>query len=49
MYEGLPISQIIVAIEIEIEIEIGIEIGIDPFPEWRLALMDRSNFTAGLC
>ncbi|MDI9384573.1 MAG: hypothetical protein QM518_09765 [Verrucomicrobiota bacterium] len=30
-----------------LEIEIGI--GIDPFPEWRLALMDRSHFTAELC
>ena len=33
-YEGLAISQIIVAIEIEIEIGIGIGIGIDPWPSW---------------
>ncbi|HCF94948.1 MAG TPA: hypothetical protein DEW46_07795 [Verrucomicrobia bacterium] len=31
----------------EIEIEIGI--GIDSCPELRVALMDRSNFTAALC
>ena len=40
VYEGLPIRQIIV------EIEIGI--GIDPCSAWHLALMDPSNFTAGL-
>ena len=45
VYEGLPISPIIV--EIEIEIEIGIEI--DPCPAWHLALMDRSNFVAEWC
>jgi len=38
-YEGVPISQIIVAIEIEIEI--------DPCPAWGLALMECSSFAAG--
>jgi hypothetical protein len=38
---GLPISQIIV------EIEIGI--GIDACPVWHLALTDRSSFAAELC
>jgi hypothetical protein len=36
-YEGVPISQIIVAIEIEI----------DPCPAWGLALMECSSFAAG--
>ncbi len=40
-YEGVPISQIIV------EIEIGIEI--DPFPAWHSACTDRSILTAELC
>jgi len=40
-YEGLPICQIIVEIEIEI--------GIDPFPAWHPACTDRSNLTAELC
>ncbi|HCF95250.1 MAG TPA: hypothetical protein DEW46_09325, partial [Verrucomicrobia bacterium] len=39
----MPISLIIVGIEIEIEI------GIDPCPVWHLALMHRSNFAAELC
>ena len=43
-YERLPIRQIIVLIGVGV----GIGIGIAPRPVWHLALMDRSNFTAGL-
>jgi hypothetical protein len=44
VYEGLPIRPIIV----RIGVGVGIGIGIDPCSGWHLALMDRSNFTAGL-
>ncbi len=40
MYEGLPISPIIVSIGV------GIGIGIDSCPGSLLALMERSNFAA---
>ena len=39
MYDGLPIGQIIVEIEIEI--------GIDPCPVWHLAIKDHSSLTSG--
>jgi hypothetical protein len=47
VYEGRPISQVLVAIEIEIGIEIGIGIGI-PALVGHLVLRYRSNFPAEL-
>ncbi|MDD8052089.1 MAG: hypothetical protein PHG55_12150, partial [Verrucomicrobiota bacterium] len=43
VYEGLPISPIIVSIGV------GIGIGIDSCPGSLLALMERSNFAAEWC